>query len=135
MRCLFPFRKPLFYTSHWSCSIASRLPPGPYCCLSQIRLEYGRLETGENAGVDPMIEGVFSFMEDLLAPKDLRHNKLKSEDRAFHNWYRFVLSYPPHLVRTYIHSAARVRLSSRPRRTVSGLLALRRTLWRILPPP
>ncbi len=49
-----------------------------------------------------MIEGVFSFMEDLLAPKDLRHNKLKSEDRAFHDWYRFVLSYPPHLVRTYI---------------------------------
>jgi DNA modification methylase len=41
------------------------------------------------------------FMEELLAPEDLRHNKLKDTDRAFHDWYRFVLSYPPHLVRSY----------------------------------
>ncbi len=30
-------------------------------------------------------------------------NAISFEDRAFHNWYRFVLSYPPHLVRDYIH--------------------------------
>ncbi len=30
------------------------------------------------------------------------NNSLKPEDRAFHDWYRFVLSYPPHLVRDYI---------------------------------
>lgn len=29
-------------------------------------------------------------------------NKLSPEDRAVHDWYRFVLSYPPHLVRTYL---------------------------------
>lgn len=29
-------------------------------------------------------------------------NKLSSSDRAFHDWYRFVLSYPPHLVRQYL---------------------------------
>lgn len=29
-------------------------------------------------------------------------NKLDPQDRAFHDWYRFVLSYPPHLVRQYI---------------------------------
>jgi len=29
-------------------------------------------------------------------------NKLHIEDQAIHNWYRFVLSFPPHLVRTYI---------------------------------
>jgi hypothetical protein len=29
-------------------------------------------------------------------------NKLRAEDRAVHDWYRFVLSFPPHLVRTYI---------------------------------
>lgn len=29
-------------------------------------------------------------------------NKLDPQDRAFHNWYRFVLSYPAHLVRDYI---------------------------------
>lgn len=29
-------------------------------------------------------------------------NKLGPRDRAFHDWYRFVLSFPPHLVRTYV---------------------------------
>jgi DNA modification methylase len=29
-------------------------------------------------------------------------NKLGSDDRAVHDWYRFVLSYPPHLVRDYL---------------------------------
>lgn len=29
-------------------------------------------------------------------------NTILPEDRAFHDWYRFVLSYPPHLVRDYI---------------------------------
>ena len=31
-----------------------------------------------------------------------RANKLDPQDRAFHSWYRFVLSFPPHLVRNYI---------------------------------
>lgn len=31
-----------------------------------------------------------------------KRNKLLSEDRAVHNWYRFVLSFPPHLVRDYL---------------------------------
>lgn len=34
-------------------------------------------------------------------PEDLRNNKLHDTDRAFHDWYRFVLSFPPHLVRAY----------------------------------
>lgn len=42
----------------------------------------------------------------LETPKKPRKNgnanKLASEDRAFHDWYRFVLSFPPHLVRNYI---------------------------------
>lgn len=29
-------------------------------------------------------------------------NKLSAEDRGVHDWYRFVLSYPPHLVREYV---------------------------------
>src|SRR5919198_1035666 len=29
-------------------------------------------------------------------------NKLRLEDRAVHEWYRFVLSFPPHLVRGYL---------------------------------
>jgi len=49
-----------------------------------------------------MTQRTFGFVEELIAPEDLRHNKLREEDRAFHDWYRFVLSYPPHLVRAYI---------------------------------
>ena len=30
-------------------------------------------------------------------------NSMNAEDKAFHDWYRFVLSYPPHLVRDYIN--------------------------------
>lgn len=29
-------------------------------------------------------------------------NRVCAEDQSFHNWYRFVLSFPPHLVRDYI---------------------------------
>ena len=29
-------------------------------------------------------------------------NRLRPEDRAVHDWYRFVLSFPPHLVRNYV---------------------------------
>lgn len=35
-------------------------------------------------------------------PANGRANKLDPQDRAFHDWYRFVLSFPPHLVRDYI---------------------------------
>ncbi len=31
-------------------------------------------------------------------------NKLQISDRSFHDWYRFVLSFPPHLVKNYINS-------------------------------
>lgn len=30
-------------------------------------------------------------------------NRIESDDEAIHSWYRFVLSYPPHLVRHYIN--------------------------------
>lgn len=31
-------------------------------------------------------------------------NKLLARDRSVHDWYRFVLSFPPHLVRHYLHA-------------------------------
>jgi hypothetical protein len=34
--------------------------------------------------------------------KNSEKNKLDHSDRQFHDWYRFVLSYPPHLVRKYL---------------------------------
>jgi DNA modification methylase len=34
------------------------------------------------------------------------NNKVLAEDHPVHNWYRFVLSYPPHLVRDYLERFA-----------------------------
>lgn len=34
--------------------------------------------------------------------KNSAANKLSFQDKRFHDWYRFVLSFPPHLVRQYI---------------------------------
>src|SRR5574341_142961 len=39
----------------------------------------------------------------ILDPKDARNNRVASSDRRFHDWYLFVLSFPPHLVDHYIH--------------------------------
>ncbi len=41
-------------------------------------------------------------MSTLAIPAVKEDNKLRVEDRAAHDWYRFVLSYPAHLVRDYI---------------------------------
>jgi len=35
--------------------------------------------------------------------KNGKKNKLHPNDSMFHDWYRFVLSFPPHLVQHYIH--------------------------------
>ena len=37
-----------------------------------------------------------------IGPISSSSNSVKTEDKAFHEWYRFVLSYPPHLVRDYL---------------------------------
>src|SRR3990172_60980 len=34
--------------------------------------------------------------------KNSSANRLDPQDRAFHDWYRFVLSFPPHVVRHYL---------------------------------
>jgi DNA modification methylase len=47
-----------------------------------------------------------------LARAPREDNKLKPEDRGAHDWYRFVLSYPAHLVRAYL---ARFGLTSHHR--------------------
>lgn len=48
----------------------------------------------------------FSLRSDPELTKKVRSstslNKLAVEDHAFHDWYRFVLSFPPHLVREYL---------------------------------
>lgn len=50
------------------------------------------------------IKGIENVQEDKKPElSNGRANKLDPQDRAFHDWYRFVLSFPPHLVRDYIH--------------------------------
>ena len=41
-------------------------------------------------------------MEYNVVPELLQSNKVDESDAPIHNWYRFVLSYPPHIVRYYI---------------------------------
>ena len=38
----------------------------------------------------------------VKSPRSRTRNLLKPEDRAVNDWYRFVLSFPPHLVRDYL---------------------------------
>lgn len=45
------------------------------------------------------------FPEEDKIPKEISNgnaNKLLHNDKSFHDWYRFVLSFPPHLVREYL---------------------------------
>lgn len=37
------------------------------------------------------------------APAASGENKLRPQDRSVHHWYRFVLSFPPHLVQNYLN--------------------------------
>jgi len=48
--------------------------------------------------------GIRSSLAQCPVPsvKKGHNNKLYPEDTPVHEWYRFVLSYPPHLVRDYI---------------------------------
>lgn len=57
--------------------------------------------------LDPTLPGVVRPAKSSLkraknaAPAFREDNKLRLNDRAAHQWYRFVLSFPPHLVRDY----------------------------------
>jgi hypothetical protein len=52
-------------------------------------------------------------MSTLNAERRNSENRLRDEDRPAHDWFRFVLSYPPHLVREYLE-----RFRVRPRHRV-----------------
>jgi hypothetical protein len=43
-----------------------------------------------------------TLVKELFETGGSSSNRLSLEDRAFHDWYRFVLSFPPHLVRQYL---------------------------------
>ena len=50
-------------------------------------------------------QGMISRMSYMTqSPEGAELNRTYQGDLAFHDWYRFVLSYPPHLVRNYVAS-------------------------------
>ncbi|MBA3533697.1 MAG: DNA methyltransferase, partial [Ardenticatenales bacterium] len=42
------------------------------------------------------------MQESTLNTAHIIKNRLRTEDQPIHNWYRFILGYPPHLVREYL---------------------------------
>ena len=56
--------------------------------LAQLKLDSSRAT----------VDGVLSARGEV--PRE--DNKLRLNDRAAHQWYRFILSFPPHLVRNYV---------------------------------
>jgi hypothetical protein len=43
-----------------------------------------------------------SNAEQITRSTHASQNRLRADDRAAHDWYRFVLSFPAHLVRDYV---------------------------------
>lgn len=53
---------------------------------------------------NPIVNEALQKGRDLTALNGWREvNRLKQEDEPIHNWYRFVLSFPPHLIRYYLN--------------------------------
>jgi DNA modification methylase len=50
----------------------------------------------------PGVDGAEPTKSGVRPEGNGRANRLSLQDRAFHDWYRFVLSFPPHLVRGYL---------------------------------
>jgi hypothetical protein len=51
----------------------------------------------------PSAEDSDTLIGAAKATKNGSMNKVRAEDFSVHGWYRFVLSFPPHLVRDYLH--------------------------------
>jgi len=61
--------------------------------------------------MDINIKPLAAFQQTVLFPEEEgmskvitngTANKLSLNDKRFHDWYRFILSFPPHLVRKYL---------------------------------
>lgn len=73
---------------------------------SQHGLSRGIGNAGRSSGLSQSVpqEQITLFPEEHKVPAKITNgnaNKLQHGDKKFHDWYRFVLSFPPHLVREY----------------------------------
>ncbi|HEV7737409.1 MAG TPA: DNA methyltransferase [Chlamydiales bacterium] len=60
------------------------------------------LFSGFDSATEFDLESEKTLIAPALATKNGNLNKVRAEDSAIHSWYRFVLSFPPHLVRDYL---------------------------------
>jgi DNA modification methylase len=65
-----------------------------------VRSVMAAAQPGDAVGGRVDITGAVARRGQALSNGEL--NRLSPEDHPVHQWYRFVLSYPPHLVRTYL---------------------------------
>jgi len=69
--------------------------------MTKVRTKRRRSYDGSSIGLfGPMASSQTTRLKHIA---NGRRNKLFSGDRASHDWYRFILSFPPQLVREYLH--------------------------------
>lgn len=69
-------------------SMPARVIPGP--------------ELVDHTSGDEMLAVVPKQRRELVQENNEIINKVRGEDRVVHDWYRFVLAFPPHLIRHYL---------------------------------
>lgn len=68
-------------------------------------VQYNLFRTSEETNQTdfPAVKDNDKLIGTAKVTKNGRLNKVRAEDSSVHDWYRFVLSFPPHLVRDYLH--------------------------------
>ena len=61
-----------------------------------------RQESADHAAGTEMLTVVPKLRRELVEENNHLINKVREEDRVVHDWYRFVLAFPPHLIRHYL---------------------------------
>jgi DNA modification methylase len=64
-------------------------------------MKLGQESADQGAGTE-MLTVVPKLRRELVEENNHLINKVRAEDRVVHDWYRFVLAFPPHLIRHYL---------------------------------
>src|SRR6266496_6691909 len=64
--------------------------------------QYNLFSLSEGTQGGFMLEAGENLIAAVQTTKNGNLNKVRTEDFSIHSWYRFVLSFPPHLVRDYL---------------------------------
>src|SRR5207247_2083666 len=80
----------------------SPIPSRPTKVFSTRNMKSVQQVREDDYNLIPLTEAAIPSAQSSLLKTTREDNKLRVEDRAAHDWYRFVLSYPAHIVRTYV---------------------------------